>query len=606
MPYSGILAGLLFGAATLGNVAATHGATFRWASSSNRIYVTGPGVVTLSGIKAALPKAPLVQVAPGIWHLRANLLIEQGGGLQLYGTSIGGDADELRLQSNNTNDSAFVHISADYGSIDIRSTKVTSWDDAAAGPDTEYYNNGRAFIRVRSSLAADGVTPLEARMDIINSDVGYLGYNASESYGLSWKVIGPAGEDNQLYDQVNVYGNIQTNRIHHNWFGVFTYGSYGMLIQGNEVDNNVKYGLDPHDDSDYLVIEGNHSHHNGNHGIIASQRCDHLLIQNNICEYNNGNGFMLHRACDDSVIANNISRYNNQDGIALFAIWRATVTNNVCLGNAQSGVRLSVGGAENLIANNEMADSPSYGVYIYQGSDDPQPGDNGRPKQNQFLQNYIHDNGAEGVKSGDGDNNLYQGNVFAANGPVLRFARGTGNILDGNTIPADVIVKTEGSPSITANTLFHNTPSVRVQVDSNSSVTFADALGAVFDPEESGLYTTVADTGSLIMLNLASIGTTSTVITRPLLALPDTGLALVNVTAWNEDTLLPKQWRVQAADAIQAISFEVGGLAPGLAYQVLKDGLPLGQYAASAAGDLAFTDVPGSTGMVTYEVAPAP
>lgn len=606
MPYSGIMAGLLFWAATLGNVVVTHGATFRWANSSNRIYVTGPGVVTLSSIKAALPKAPLVQVAPGVWHLRANILIEQGGGLQLYGTSLGGDVDELRLQSNNTNANAFVNISADWGSIDIRSTKITSWDDAVSGPDTEYYNYGRAFIRVRSSLAADGITPLEARMDIVNSDVGYLGYDASESYGLSWKVIGTPDAEKTLYNYVNVYGNIQTNHIHHNWFGVFTYGAYGMLIQGNEVDHDVKYGLDPHDDSDYLVIEGNYSHHNGDHGIIASQRCDHLLIQNNVSEYNDGNGFMLHRACDDSVIANNISRYNTQDGIALFAIWRATVTNNVCIGNAQSGVRLSVGGAENLVGYNELANSPSYGIYIYQGSDDPQPGDNGRPKQNQFLQNYIHDNGAEGVKSGDGDNNLYQANVFAANGPILRFARGSGNVLDGNTIPPEVTVKTEANTNVTANTLIRNTPVVKVQVDSNSSVTLADDLGAVFDPEETGLYTTVTGAGSLITLNLASIGPSSTVITRPLQSLPDAGSALVEVTAWAEDTLLPKQWKAQAADSGQRIAFEAAGLAPGLTYQVLKDGLPLGQYPASAAGDLAFTDVPGSTGIVTYEVAPAP
>lgn len=28
----------------------------------------------------------------------------------------------------------------------------------------------------------------EARMDVIDSEIGYLGYHESESYGLVWKV----------------------------------------------------------------------------------------------------------------------------------------------------------------------------------------------------------------------------------------------------------------------------------------------------------------------------------------------------------------------------------------------------------------------------------
>lgn len=30
----------------------------------------------------------------------------------------------------------------------------------------------------------------ESRMDIIDSEIGYLGYHESESYGLVWKVMG--------------------------------------------------------------------------------------------------------------------------------------------------------------------------------------------------------------------------------------------------------------------------------------------------------------------------------------------------------------------------------------------------------------------------------
>src|SRR5580765_4028666 len=67
-------------------------ATFRFASTSNRIYVESGGSATLSDIKAALPNAPLDLVDPanGVWLLRANLFIADGSVIVLPGTAIGG------------------------------------------------------------------------------------------------------------------------------------------------------------------------------------------------------------------------------------------------------------------------------------------------------------------------------------------------------------------------------------------------------------------------------------------------------------------------------------------------------------------------------------
>src|SRR5262245_22277027 len=138
-----------------------HSATFRWASSSNRIYVENGGSVTLSDIKTALPNVPLDLVDPanGVWLLRANLQIADGSVLVLHGSVAGGDVNEFRLLSNNSSN-GFVSVTADWGAIDLKSTRVTSWDTALGGPDTEFATFGRAFIRVRSRLSTNGVTPL--------------------------------------------------------------------------------------------------------------------------------------------------------------------------------------------------------------------------------------------------------------------------------------------------------------------------------------------------------------------------------------------------------------------------------------------------------------
>lgn len=74
--------------------------------------------------------------------------------------------------------------------------QVFSWDEGAGTYD-EDYEDGRSYISVISEVITDEDedcegnaknTMGEARMDIVSSEMGYLGYFDSESYGLTWKV----------------------------------------------------------------------------------------------------------------------------------------------------------------------------------------------------------------------------------------------------------------------------------------------------------------------------------------------------------------------------------------------------------------------------------
>ena len=68
----------------------------------------------------------------------------KGAKLVLHGSPVGGDVDELRLKSNNLSGNTFIMVRADWGTVDIDSTKITSWDESASGPDTKYAQYGRA------------------------------------------------------------------------------------------------------------------------------------------------------------------------------------------------------------------------------------------------------------------------------------------------------------------------------------------------------------------------------------------------------------------------------------------------------------------------------
>ncbi|MEX1997403.1 MAG: right-handed parallel beta-helix repeat-containing protein [Candidatus Andersenbacteria bacterium] len=463
----GLVALVLFVIGGLGVFSASAAATpctstdIRWASSSNTIYIFGENVVcTLMDIDQLVPKANLALVNPTehIWFLGTNLVVQQGATLQLHGTSIGGDVDYLRLKSNNTSTThSIVWIRADWGIIDIDTTKITSWDEATGETDKEYEQYRRSFIQARSRLALDGVTPNESHMNIKNSEIGYLGYAGAEAYGLSWKVN---GKEENLFDLVNIYGEVINNRIHHNYFGAYTYGAEGMHWQGNELDNNVVYGLDPHDNSDNLVIEDNDAHHNGSHGIICSRFCDHLIIRNNVARDNGGNGIMLHRLTDFSLIEGNETFNNSDSGIAVFDSHHNTIRGNRSYGNAK-GIRFSVGSSHNLVTENQIHDNDSYGLYFYQGSDAPtNSGDSGRPHDNQFINNEVSGSGIYGLKMKETDDNLFQDNHFTDNGRSLLIELSSHNRFENNTIEDNsetgIVLSGASDHELVGNLIEHN------------------------------------------------------------------------------------------------------------------------------------------------------
>lgn len=74
---------------------------------------------------------------------------------------------------------------------------MVSWDTNLNTYDTNE-TDGRSFISCISEVITDANETCdgaakndmgECRMDIVSSEMGYLGYYDSESYGLTWKVM---------------------------------------------------------------------------------------------------------------------------------------------------------------------------------------------------------------------------------------------------------------------------------------------------------------------------------------------------------------------------------------------------------------------------------
>jgi parallel beta-helix repeat protein len=574
-------------------------ATYRYASSSNRIYVESGGTTTLTQIRANTPSLPSSALtrSGNVWYLAAELRIEDGVTLLLHGSSIGGDVDELRLKSDSGGE---VNLWAEYGTIDIDSTIVRSWNASAGTVDTSY-SDGRAHIRARSFLGSDGVAR-ESRMDIKNSEISYLGYNAAESYGLVWKVIGDPGSNFELYDKVDVFGDILNSRIHHNYYGIYTFGLLGGQWLGNEVDHNVGYGFDPHDDSDDLLIEDNDVHDNGFHGIIASKRCNNVIVRNNRSYANKQAGIMLHRSSDDGIIEGNQVYDNTDSGIALFASWRIVVRNNTLQRNGRSGVRFSMGAGDNRVESNTL-DGGGDGFEFYQGTDTPEPGDDARPDGNLVLNNIVRNLSGQAISMTDSDSNTFQGNTFSAIGNLELTFEGSSKVkLNKNTFPAGTVADLQGDSSHRTDLDVYNTSTLKVALDDYSTARFRDNSRKIFDPDQA-VYTTASASSSLLTLTAANTGGSSTVVTRQLFATPASGSIKVNPTAWG-GTTGTKSWNVQSSSSSVSVAYVVGNLAPGASYDVRRGSSVIATLIADSAGRVGFSNAPGSTSTVGYSVQP--
>ncbi|CAM9672153.1 unnamed protein product, partial [Discosporangium mesarthrocarpum] len=358
-----------------------------------------------------------------------------------------------------SNDTNWYNLRGHGGNLSFSHTVVTSWDTSLSPPgprtldpdDYESRVKGRSYISCVSERAPEqecvGQSQNEmgeCRMDIINSEMGYLGYYQSESYGLTWKVRGfctVTKENLNIFDKVNVYGDVMNSDIHHLFYGLYTYGHQGGFWTNNKMRDNWWYGFDPHDDSDYLTIHNNEVYNNGKHGIIASKRCNHVSIQNNHV-YNGGEtaaGIFLHRSSDNAIVRGNYI-HNMQDAcFAVLESFNLDIQNNYgefC----KYGIRFSVGSADNVFKDNTLDYMASYTLYTYFGSDGPDVADNdGRPKNNLFEGNIIL-NSPTGMKIKEGDSNVFKDNIFMDTS-LFTLDDSIMTEVTGNTYPDDAVIE---------------------------------------------------------------------------------------------------------------------------------------------------------------------
>jgi hyaluronan synthase len=336
--------------------------------------------VTITQLAAAInDKNILENLGEKNWILRENLFIDNGVTLIIDGQ----DVSWLKLKSvsdnfswiknedseivpsktrmaswNQENADRFSWIKAENGNLIINKTKITSWNEEENDFDYDI-EDGRSYILQKSN----------GRMDINESELAYLGYPGYPKrgnpfggpYGVSWKI-----QNNSFRNELST-GSIRNSKIHHNFFGIYTFGATGAVFSNNEVFENLEYGIDPHDDSNNLLIEKNRVYKNGNHGIIASKRCFMNIIRSNSSVSNKLHGIMLDKDSNNNLVENNYAS-GNVNGIALNGSSENLTINNNFKEN-RFGIRANNFSNNNYFGYNYIAGSQK-GVFVYQNSKD--------------------------------------------------------------------------------------------------------------------------------------------------------------------------------------------------------------------------------------------
>ena len=287
-----------------------------------------------------------------VWLLDAGLKVEKNALLDINSN----DVTWLKIIPTKKFPNAIIVE----GILKVDSVKITSWNPQTNGyvkfsekakEDASIYTMiSRPYIKVEET--ATGPT------EIINSELAYLGYSCNGCGGVTFN----GGENSVL----------KNNDIHHIYKGFYSKEMGYMLIEGNRVYGNERYGIDPHTGTHHMTIKNNTVYNNGYSGIICSLDCYSIIIENNEV-YNNGNtgkgrGIAFSINMYDSVARNNYVHHQNQCiGISGESHDNKVYHNKVS--DCKVGIDTSEKSSNNNIYNNTIMNSID-GIVVKMGASD--------------------------------------------------------------------------------------------------------------------------------------------------------------------------------------------------------------------------------------------
>ncbi|MGD1922616.1 MAG: right-handed parallel beta-helix repeat-containing protein [Paracoccaceae bacterium] len=292
--------------------------------------------------------------------MREGVLIEDDGDYLLRLPILIGPDATLVLQLGDTlklsQESGSYIVNA--GKLHVIDSDVIGWQEATSEPAERSYRDRYDF---RPFL----ITWSDAELHAGGATFVALGYQYDKSYGVSYSA-GPTPIVQKSDVEVRrPSGAIVDSTFEQMYYAFYSYEADHVALIGNELRDNVVYGLDPHDRSRWLKIAYNTAYGTAyRHGIIISREVDHSWLVGNVSFRNNGTGIMIDRDSIETLLYANTVLANRQEGITLFESSCVIVAANEITGNERSGIKVrnswDIGFFGNRIEGNTEAGLEAY------------------------------------------------------------------------------------------------------------------------------------------------------------------------------------------------------------------------------------------------------
>jgi parallel beta-helix repeat protein len=169
-------------------------------------------------------------------------------------------------------------------------------------------------------------------------------------------------------------GRIDHSVFSRNVFGAYTWEASNMRWTRNRFVDNIVYGFDPHDGSNWFVVDHNYAADNGRHGIIFSRLCKHDVVRDNVSVRNAWHGIVIDAGragrlapSGDIQVYDNVVQNNGRVGISINGSNHNLIKHNRVSGGL-IGIRVfgrSYGQADgNVIAGNQITGAREIGILI--------------------------------------------------------------------------------------------------------------------------------------------------------------------------------------------------------------------------------------------------
>ncbi|WP_342243041.1 mannuronan 5-epimerase AlgG [Pseudomonas sp. OTU5201] len=295
------------------------------------------GYMNTAALARQLPREVFAETAPGVYLARLPIIVRPGATLH-----IDRETRELRLSQEA---GAFL---VNDGRVFIIGTRVSAWRETIGEP--ALWRDGKEF---RPYFLAWGGTETY----VVDSVIQSFGYDASKAYGFSISQYSPSMAPKMKRSRPT--GWLLNSRFIDMWYGFYCYEADDVVILGNTYEDNIVYGIDPHDRSRRLIIAENEAFGTKKkHGIIISREVNDSWIINNRSHHNKLSGIVLDRSSVNNVVAYNETYKNEADGITLYESPRNLLWHNRSMNNERHGIRvrnsLDVRLQGNLLAANKL------------------------------------------------------------------------------------------------------------------------------------------------------------------------------------------------------------------------------------------------------------